>query len=59
MAYIKFPFHVKHDGRDYRPGEAIEVDNPEMYLLRGAVIADPPAAELPRPKRRKTSKSSE
>ena len=38
MAWVKYPWHVKHDGVDYKPGEPIEVNDAAGHLLRGAVI---------------------
>lgn len=53
MAWVKYPFHVKHDGVDYGPGEPIEVADAAGHLLRGAAIAEAPApAEKPARKRR-------
>lgn len=53
MAWVKYPFHVKHDGVDYRPGESIEVADAAGHLLRGAVIAEPPAKVPPKKRRTK------
>lgn len=52
MARVKYPFHVKHDGVDYRPGEPIEVADAAEHLLRGAVIAEEKPAKAPPKKRR-------
>lgn len=53
MAWVKYPFHVKHDGVDYGPGEPIEVADAAGHLLRGAAIADSPVpTEKPARKRR-------
>ena len=52
MAWVKYPFHVKHDGVDYRPGEPIEVADAAGHLLRSAVIAEEKPAKAPPKKRR-------
>lgn len=41
MMLVKYPYHVRHDGRDYAPGEPIEVEDAAGHLLRGAVIVEP------------------
>ena len=55
MMLVKYPYHVRHDGRDYAPGEPIAVDDAAVHLLRGAVIAE--AAEKPAPKKRRAAKT--
>lgn len=53
MAIVKYPFAVKCDGVDYRPGAMIEVQNAEEHIAQGAV-------EVKRaPGRRKTEPSAE
>lgn len=52
MARVKYPYHVKHDGVDYKPGEAIEVTDAAAHLLRGAVIAEPETPSKPARKRK-------
>ena len=37
---VKYPFHVRHNGVDYNPGEPFEVDNLEGHLMRGAVVVE-------------------
>lgn len=36
--YVKYPYHIRHNGVDYKPGEPVEVDDPSGHLLRGAVM---------------------
>lgn len=36
MPWVKYPFHVRHDGVDYAPGEEIEVESAAGHVLRGA-----------------------
>lgn len=55
MTLIKYPYHVRHDGRDYAPGEPIAVEDATGHLKRGAVIAE--AAEKPAPKKRRAAKT--
>ena len=57
MNWIRYPFHVKHDGRDYAPGVPIMVENAEEYLARGAELV--PEDEIPKdkPARRRTAKA--
>ena len=38
MPYIQYPFHVKHAGREYAPGEAIAVKDAAQYLAQGATL---------------------
>lgn len=52
MACVKYPFHVRHDGRDYEPGEWIEVEDAAGHLLRGAIAVKDDEA----PKKRKSVK---
>lgn len=59
MAWVKYPFHVKHDGIDYRPGEPIEVADAAGHLLRGAVIAEAPARPEKPAKKRRAAKAAE
>lgn len=58
MPWVKYPFHVKHDGVEYKPGEAIEVADATGHKLRGAVeIEAEPVVEKQRAKpRRKAEK---
>ncbi|MBQ2433126.1 MAG: hypothetical protein II266_01735 [Clostridia bacterium] len=54
MPWVKYPFHVRHDGVDYAPGEEIEVESAAGHILRGATevvrpVEDP---EKPQPKRK-------
>ena len=55
MAWVKYPWHVKHDGVDYKPGEPIEVNDAAGHLLRGAVIAQ----EQPKPAARKRKSAAD
>lgn len=59
MARVRYPYHVKHDGVDYKPGELIEVADAAEHLLRGAVIAEDRQQDKPAPKRRRAAKSEE
>lgn len=53
MIRVKYPFRVKHDGRDYAPNEPIEVKDAAGHLLRGAVLVEESEpAKLPAKKRR-------
>ena len=56
MAMIQYPWHVKHMGVNYAPGELIEVEDAAEYVRGGAVIAarDAPEAQA-RPRRRKAT----
>lgn len=58
MAWVKYPYHVKHDGVDYKPREVIEVTDAAAHLLRGAVIAEPAAPSKPA-RKRKAAKTEE
>lgn len=57
MMLVKYPYHVRHDGRDYAPGEPIEVDDAAGHLLRGAVIAEADESPKPAPKKRRAQKT--
>lgn len=59
MALVKYPYHVKHNGVDYKPGEVIEVDEAIGHKLRGAVEVEvDPVVEKQRVKpRRKADKT--
>lgn len=59
MAWVKYSYHVKHDGVDYAPGEPIEVDDAAGHLLRGAVIAERKEAPKPPAKKRKSAKADQ
>lgn len=63
MAWIKYPFHVKHDGKEYKPGELIEVNDAAGYKLRGAVEVEiEPAHEqsaIAKPKRVRPAKRAD
>lgn len=59
MAWVKYPFHVKHDGVDYRPGEPIEVADAAEHLLRGAAIAEEEKPAGPPARKRRTAKAEE
>lgn len=59
MAWVKYPFHVKHDGTDYRPGEPIEVSDAAEHLLRGAAIAEAPVQPEKPVKKRRAAKAAE
>ena len=41
-AWVKYPFHVRHNGVDYNPGVPISVEDPEACLKNGAVIVEVP-----------------
>ena len=41
--WVKYPFHVRHNGVDYNPGVPIEVDDVERHLRNGAKLASAPA----------------
>ena len=57
MPWVKYPFHVRHDGVDYKPGEAIEVENAAEHILRGATeeIRAAAAEQAVQPKRKQTA----
>ena len=57
MPYIKYPFHVKHAGREYAPGEAICVKDAAQYLERGATLVPETEAPQVKPARRKPAKA--
>lgn len=59
MAWVKYPFHVKHDGVDYGPGEPIEVADAAGHLLRGAAIAEAPVPTEKPARKRRTAKPEE
>lgn len=62
MAYVKYPFHVKHNGVDYKPGDLIEVAEAVGHKLRGAVeveVEAEPAEKRAKPTRRKADKAVE
>lgn len=57
MPCIKYPFHVKHAGREYAPGEAIRVKDAAPYLARGAVLVPENETPQPKPARKKPAKA--
>lgn len=59
MAQVKYPWHVKHNGVDYKPGELIEVADAAEHQLRGAVIAEENQPAKAAPKKRRTAKAEE
>ena len=38
MEKITYPFHVKHGGKHYAPGEPIRVEDAQAYVKQGAVL---------------------
>ena len=38
--WVKYPFHVRHDGVDYNPGVPFKVEDPENHVLRGAMLVE-------------------
>lgn len=38
---VKYPFHVKHKGKRYAPGETVEVDDVETAVAQGAEPVQP------------------
>lgn len=58
MAGIRYPYHVKHAGREYAPGEVIQVNDPAPYIERGAKIATEQIAAV-KPTRKKAVKPKE
>lgn len=59
MAFICYPFHVKHAGRDYAPGEPIQVSDPAPYTAKGARVAPDPEPENTKPARKRAAKPRE
>lgn len=57
MAWIAYPYSVKHRGADYAPGQPIEVEDAGQYP--GAYPVNPPAAEKRRSKTKKTEREKE
>ncbi len=53
MAIVKYPFHVKHKGVTYNPGDLITVDNPDDHVRRGAVLVE---ADVKKPTKRRKAK---
>lgn len=41
---VKYPFHVKHKGNRYGPGEIVEVDDVESAVAQGAQLVQPAPA---------------
>lgn len=41
---VKYPFHVKHKGKRYDPGETVEVDDVESAVAQGAQPVQPAPA---------------
>lgn len=59
MIRVRYPFHVKHDGRDYAPNEPIEVKDAAEHLLRGASVVEEDEPAKSPAKKRRTAKSDE
>lgn len=57
MAWIAYPYPVKHRGADYAPGQPIEVEDARQYP--GAYTVNPPAAEKRRGKTKKAEREKE
>lgn len=57
MAWIAYPYSVKHRGVDYAPEQPIEVEDASEYP--GAHPISPPAAEKRRGKTKKTEREKE
>lgn len=38
---VKYPFHVKHKGKRYGPGEIVEVDDVGLAVVQGAKAVEP------------------
>lgn len=57
MTLVKYPYHVRHDGRDYAPGEPIAVDDASDHLKRGAVIIEADENPKTAPKKRRAQKT--
>lgn len=58
MATVTYPYHVRHNGRDYKPGEPIELDAAKDDL-RGEVNAEETEKAAQPAKRRRTAKPKE
>lgn len=59
MPWVKYPYHVKHDGVDYKPGELIEVADAVGHKMRGATEVEvEPAAQKQRVKPRRNADKS-
>ena len=56
MAWVKYPYHVKHDGCDYKPGELIEIADPAGHKLRGAEVVEAPVQSVEKPVARRGRK---
>lgn len=59
MSLVKYPYHVKYNGVDYKPGEEIEVADAVGHKLRGAVEVEAEPAEKRAKPRRKAEKPAE
>ena len=59
MAWVKYPFHVKYNGVNYKPGEVIEVTAATGHKLRGAVEVEPVVEKQRAKPRRKAEKPAE
>lgn len=61
VGHVKYPFHVRHNGVSYAPGEVFEVEDVTGHKLRGAIVVEvEPVVEKQRTKsRRKAEKASE
>lgn len=57
MPCIKYPFHVKHAGREYAPGEAIAVKDAAKYIAQGATLVPENEAPKEKPARKKPAKA--
>ena len=55
MACICYPFHVKHAGRDYAPGEPIIVADAAPYIPHGAMEIPEPEENIHKLPRKKTA----
>lgn len=47
---VKYPFHVKHKGKRYGPGETVEVDDVETAVAQGAEPVQSAPAGRPKQK---------
>lgn len=47
---VKYPFHVKHKGKRYGTGEAVEVDDVESAVAQGAQPVQPASPGRPKQK---------
>lgn len=48
---VKYPYHVRHNGVDYNPGEPFEVGSVEAHVQRGAI--EVAQAEKPQKQRKR------